>query len=58
MTTRDLLVLMLLIVSSVTVGAVDAMIDLNPEGNDGVLTAGLVFAISWFAYRIGKAPKK
>ncbi len=57
MTTRDLLALIVLVTMSAIIGVIDVLLDINPAGTDGLLTAGLVFTLSWFAYRIGKNGK-
>jgi UDP-N-acetylmuramyl pentapeptide phosphotransferase/UDP-N-acetylglucosamine-1-phosphate transferase len=53
MTDRDLLVLVLALVVAAVIGALDVLLDLDPEGNDGLVTAALVATVAFGFYRLG-----
>ncbi len=52
MSDRDLTVLILAFVVAIVVGTLDALIDISPEAQDGVLTVALVFGVAWGFYKI------
>ena len=54
MNDRDIIVFMLALIVGVTVGVLDTLIDIDPEAQDGMLTAALVVAVAWGFYKLGR----
>lgn len=57
MSDRDLLALIVIVVIAAAISTFDLLLDLKPNGSDGVLNAALLIGALLFVYKLGKSSR-